>query len=218
MVTRPGYLGRAATVLLAALLGVTALVIVGPRSAHATTKQENMALLAFANVGKTACGLNSKKTTGFYSSCHGSDNGPEYWCADFVKWIWAQNGATGTGALNAAAYSFYTYGLNHGGVHATPKVGDVAIFAYSKGDKTNDGGGIHHVAVVTGWSDSGKLVHTISGDWYDNPPPSSTSENDFARGSKVVENNKGNDYASAPGSRPSGMTGLYVIGYVSPVL
>lgn len=101
-------------------------------------------------------------------------------------------------------------------MHGTPRIGDVAIFSNNKGDHTSDSGGIHHVAVVIGWSDSGKKVRTVSGDWFDNPP-SGLTEAQFSSRSHVVENNQGLDYTSTPGTRPAAM-GMYIVGYVSPVL
>ncbi|GIG55897.1 hypothetical protein Lfu02_02690 [Longispora fulva] len=75
----------------------------------------------------------------YYSSC-GED-----WCADFAKWVWAQNGVNVTG-LNPMAASFRTYGINNGTWHPlgdgyVPQLGDAIMFDYN-------GTGISHVALV----------------------------------------------------------------------
>jgi len=198
------------------VLAVAAAVAVNPIRASALTRQEAIATLAFDNVGKKACSTNSKGGKGFETSCTGytGHGPPQYWCADFAKWVWAKNGVKDTGVLNAAAYSFYTYAQKHGGVHAKPRLGDVAIFSNSKGNRSSGSSGINHVAIVGGWSASGAKVHTVSGDWINNPP-SGLTEAQFASRSHVVDN--GPDYPSAPGSHPAAMD-MWIIGYVSPVL
>ena len=132
--------------LVTAVLALGLSVAVSPTRASALTKQEAIATLAFANVGKKACSTNSKGGKGYYKSCTGYGGGPEYWCADFAKWVWAQNGVKDTGVLSAAAYSFYTYGKKYGGIHKVPKLGDVAIFTATKNDLTWSDHGISHVA------------------------------------------------------------------------
>ena len=56
-------------------------------------------------------------------------------------------------------------------------------------------------------------MHTVSGDWYNNPP-GNESVNKFAGGSHVVDNG---EYSSTPESSKSHMF-YYIVGYVSPVL
>ncbi|PZS18320.1 MAG: CHAP domain-containing protein, partial [Pseudonocardiales bacterium] len=57
----------------------------------------------------------------------------EEWCADFALWVWRQAGAN-TSGLNAAANSFYIYGVNHGTYHtSSPRVGDAVVFNVSSG-------------------------------------------------------------------------------------
>lgn len=80
---------------------------------------QTIATIALANVGKMACSTNSKGGKAFDSSCTGNGGQPEYWCADFAMWVWAQAGAD-TSGLTAAAGSFYTYGLDHGTLHSSP--------------------------------------------------------------------------------------------------
>lgn len=83
------------------------------------------ATLAAANVGKTAgtCAntptYNSLGGSQFEHSCAGGySGGPEYWCADFVQWVWGNSGFY-TGGLTAAAASFQTYGQNNGTLHTS---------------------------------------------------------------------------------------------------
>jgi len=204
---------RTGSALVAVLLAVTGVLLIRPAPANATTKQEAIATLAFDNVGKKACSTNSKGGKGYYKSCTGYGGGPEYWCADFAKWVWAENGVKDTSELSAAAYSFYAYAKKHGGIHKVPKLGDVAIFTATKNDFTWSDHGISHVAIVGGWSDSGKSVHTVSGDWYTNPP-GDESVNKFAGGSHVIDNG---EYNSTPEVYVSKMF-YYIVGYVSPVL
>ncbi|MFE3878041.1 CHAP domain-containing protein, partial [Kitasatospora sp. NPDC059146] len=123
----------------AALALATAIVPVslafGASSAHASVGS-NIVSIAQANNYKMACSTNSAGTTGFNSSCTG---GPENWCADFAKWVWAQAGANVSG-LDPRAGSFGQY---NGGLHSTPHVGDAVVFNY-------DGAGYaDHVAIVT---------------------------------------------------------------------
>lgn len=205
--------GRAGVLLIATLLVAAVVVAVHPNRASALTKQEAIATLAFDNVGKKACSTNSKGGKGYYKSCTGYGGGPEYWCADFAKWVWAENGVKDTSELTAAAYSFYAYAQKHGGIHKVPKLGDVAIFTANKNDLTWSDHGISHVAIVGGWSNSGKSVHTVSGDWY-NDPPSGGSVNSFAGGSHVIDNG---EYNSTPEVYVAHMF-YYIVGYVSPVL
>lgn len=65
----------------------------------------------------------------------GCSNGwrTEEWCADFALWVWQQAGAN-TAGLNAAANSFYLYGVNNGTYHTSnPQVGDAVVFNVSSG-------------------------------------------------------------------------------------
>src|SRR5271166_4684062 len=118
----------------------------------------DVASLASANVGGAACGGNSLGGHSFDSSCTGNGGQPEYWCADFARWVWENVGAQYTSELTAAAGSFYVYGQNHGTLKNTPAVGDAVVFDYQ-------GGGVaDHVALVTTVNGDG-TIETVSGDW-----------------------------------------------------
>ncbi|MGW3039856.1 CHAP domain-containing protein, partial [Kitasatospora sp. NPDC001159] len=117
----------------------------------------SIAATAQANLGDKACSTNSAGGTGYYSSCTG---GPEPWCADFAKWVWAQNGVDVNG-LTPGAGSFGRY---NGGLHSTPHVGDAILFNYNGYDYAD------HVAVVTAVGDGtvttiGGNEHGVSGNW-----------------------------------------------------
>lgn len=151
----------AATLLAAAML-VVASGIVAPAPASASTA--GAASLARANVGKTAgtCAENPTHNTlggsQFEHSCAGGySGGPEYWCADFAMWVWANSGLN-TSGLTAAAQSFYTYGQSHGTFHATAQPGDAVTFS------TSPGGYANHVGVVTAVNSDGSLT-LANGDW-----------------------------------------------------
>ncbi|MDQ1653000.1 MAG: hypothetical protein QOI35_2200 [Cryptosporangiaceae bacterium] len=122
------------------------------------------ASLAAANMNKSAgtCGRNSTTNSlggsQFEHSCAGGySGGPEYWCADFVKWAWANSGLNSSG-LTAAAQSFITYGQSHGTFHGSAQPGDAVVFASGRGGYAN------HVAIVTAVNGDGSIV-TANGDW-----------------------------------------------------
>jgi CHAP domain len=87
-------------------------------------------------------------------SCPGAESSEE-WCADFAAWAWRQAGVPfsygfGPDELNAAAASFYEWGVAHGtwhsaysGYRAAP--GDVAVYGLSLGSSAS----ASHVAIVT---------------------------------------------------------------------
>ena len=54
--------------------------------------RSNISNIALANVGKGACSRNSEGGNDFDSSCTGNGGQPEYWCADFARWVWAAAG------------------------------------------------------------------------------------------------------------------------------
>jgi hypothetical protein len=162
--------------------------------------------LAKANVGNGDCSKNSLGSKGYYTSC-----APEFWCADFAKWVWVNAGISDhNSGLTPAALSFYTWAKNNGQFTTTPAVGDVAIFSNTKGDHTSDGGGIHHVAIVV--AVSGTSVKLISGDFGGNDP---SNETVFSNSSSVVANNGGSYLAGAVGDDPTSM-GMYIVGYAIP--
>jgi hypothetical protein len=133
-----------------------------PQWASATTSSAGS--LAAANVGKTAgsCAVHpSTNTLGgsqFESSCTGVADGlPEYWCADFVKWVWRNSGLNVSG-LTPAAESFRTYGQNYGTFHSAEQVGDAITFSSVRGGRAN------HVGIVTALNADGSVV-VANGDW-----------------------------------------------------
>jgi hypothetical protein len=160
--------------------------------------------LANTNLGKGDCSKNSLGGTGYYTSC-----APEYWCADFAKWVWVHAGISDDNAdLTPAAHSFYTWAKSNGQFTTTPAIGDVAIFDNAKGDDSTDGNGIHHVAVVV--AVSGSSIKLISGDW-----GGSGGETAFANSSSVVANDGGAYISGTVGSEPKTM-GMYLVGYAIP--
>jgi hypothetical protein len=159
--------------------------------------------LARANVGKGACSTNSKGGHAFDSSCTGNGGEPEYWCADFARWVWAESGVADTSQLTAAAGSFYVYGENHGTLHSTPAVGDAVVFNYQ-------GGGVaDHVAIVTQVNSNG-TIETVSGDW----GGESGSEAHFSSTSHTDLNSPA--YRGVVGTTP-GIMGMTISGFVAPL-
>ncbi|MEO7109803.1 MAG: CHAP domain-containing protein [Polyangiaceae bacterium] len=161
-----------------------------------------IASIALANVGKGACSTNSEGGAYFDSSCTGNGGQPEYWCADFARWVWGAAGVD-TAGLTAASGSFYTYGQNHGTLSSTPQVGDAVVFNYR-------GGGVaSHVALVTQVNGNG-TIETVSGDWGGR----SGSEAFFSSTSHVVLNAPA--YSSRDGSY-AGEMGMTISGFISPI-
>jgi hypothetical protein len=143
-------------------LALVAALFAAPAAAHASTA--SAATLAAANYNKSAGTCAQNPTTNslggsqFEHSCAGGySGGPEYWCADFAKWEWANSGLNVSG-LTAAAQSFYTYGQSHGTFHTTAQPGDAIVFSSSRGGYAN------HVAIVTAVNSDGSVV-TANGDW-----------------------------------------------------
>jgi hypothetical protein len=164
--------------------------------------ENSIAALALANVGEGACSTNSLGGNGFESSCWGNGGLPEYWCADFAMWVWANEGADVSG-LSAAAGSFYVYGQNHGTLQDTPCLGCAVVFNYQ-------GGGVaDHVAVVTQVNDDG-TIESVSGDFNGQ----AGTEAEFASTSSVVLNSPA--YASAVGAAPWQLGNDPISGYVRP--
>ncbi|MDT7788345.1 MAG: hypothetical protein QOF58_6764 [Pseudonocardiales bacterium] len=129
---------------ISAVLGATVLsplLLAG--QAHAATGGQ-IADIANANQGKMACDTNSFGERYYLSSCTGNGGRPEYWCADFAKWVWLKAGGINTANLTPAARSFYSYGAGAGTLSDTPHVGDAAVFS-----DTNSAADIDHVGIVT---------------------------------------------------------------------
>jgi hypothetical protein len=118
----------------------------------AMTTAERIVKIAEANLGKKACDTNSAGGKGYYSSSNGAGGKPEAWCADFVKWVWAQAGVNVAG-LTPAAGSFGEYGP----VVGTPQVGDAVLYNY------NGRGYADHVTLVVAVNANGTMVR-IGGD------------------------------------------------------
>jgi hypothetical protein len=165
------------------------------------SQSSTIASIALANIGHTACGANSAGGSGYASSCTGNGGQPEYWCADFARWVWGQAGVN-TNGLSAAAGSFYVYGQNNGTLHDSPLVGDAVVFDYA------GGGYADHVAIVTAANSDG-TIETVSGDWNGEDG----SEAEFSSTSHVVLNSPA--YGSAVGSSP-GVIGMTISGFISP--
>jgi hypothetical protein len=156
---------------LALIVATWATLVVGPSAASASTagtaavaSTASAATLAAANFNKTAgtCAQNPTSNSlggsQFEHSCAGGySGGPEYWCADFAKWVWRNSGLDVSG-LTAAAQSFYTYGQSHGTFHSTAQPGDAVVYSSSPG------GYADHVAIVTAVNADGSVV-TANGDW-----------------------------------------------------
>jgi hypothetical protein len=170
--------------------------------AATTVSGSSIATLATANVGQGACTKNTLGGSAFESSCTGNGGQPEYWCADFAIWVWANVGADVSG-LTAAAGSFYVYGQNNGTLSNSPAVGDAVVFDYQ-------GGGVaDHVAIVTQVNANG-TIESVSGDWNGQ----SGTEAQFSSTSHVVLNSPA--YGDTVGSSPSVM-GMTISGFISPV-
>ena len=122
--------------------------------------------------------------------------------------MWAHNGVPGLSHINDYAWSVYNYSQIYHTFHTKPAVGDLAVYSNTSGDRTEDSGGIHHTAVVTGWSDYGRMVHTLTGDWENHPKGSGTG---FTEHSTVVDNG---EYPAAPDY--SSKMSMYIVGYVAP--
>ena len=167
---------HAATVLTTGLLAASVTVLT-PLAASAASGGD-IAALAVANAGKGAgaCSLansapNSLGGTAYGSSCTGNGGNAEYWCADFAKWVW-QNSAGGSvvnaSALNAAAVSFYNYGIDNSTLHTAtsyrPQVGDAVVYDVVVPAGKTYGRTADHVGIVTAVNPDGS-IQTVNGDF-----------------------------------------------------
>ncbi len=180
----------------------------------------DIASLATKNLGKMACSTNSTGGKGFfipptgdgYDSCTGDGGQPEYWCADFVGWVWAQAGVNTAGVSPAAASVLYDYDGGHA-TKSTPSAGDAVVFASCAwGTPGCDGwDAIEHVAIVISVTTEGgkPYIETVSGDW----GGSGATEPAFASTSHVVLNSPA--YEATVG-RYVGIMGMWIAGIVSP--
>ncbi|GAA1960076.1 CHAP domain-containing protein [Kitasatospora viridis] len=157
--TRPASLTLLAAALTAPLLVVTA----APEASASSGVGMVAAQLARVNGGKGAgtCSQvnpapNSLGGTAFDDSCTGNSGAPEYWCADFAKWVWRNAGADTTG-LTAWAHSFVEAAPQDGAtVHTDPayrpQPGDAVVYS------------THHVGIVSAVGEDGSIEIT-NGDW-----------------------------------------------------
>jgi len=102
-------------------------------------------------------------------TCPGAESSEE-WCADFAAWAWRKAGVPfsygfDSGDINAAAASFYEWGVAHGTWHSAssgyrPAAGDVAVYGLSSAAYLSAA----HVAVVTGDQLGQRGPDVINGD------------------------------------------------------
>ncbi|PWK86520.1 VCBS repeat protein [Lentzea atacamensis] len=169
--------------------------------AYAATGQQ-IADLANANQGKMACDTNSLGGLYFLSSCTGNGGRPEYWCADFAKWVWMNAGGINTANLTPAARSFYSYGAGAGTLSNTPHVGDAAVFS-----DTNSAADIDHVGIVTAVNSNGTVAIQNG-----NYGGQDGDQAHFAGTSRVVPTT-----INATVGTYSSSQGYYLVKYVRPV-
>ena len=103
------------------------------------------------------------------SGC-GSGTSAEEWCADFAAWAWQQGGVSftygfGSGDIDAAAASFYTWGKAHGTWHAagsgyTPQPGDAVVYGLNSAGTSAD-----HVAIVVSYTAGDAGPNVVNGDF-----------------------------------------------------
>lgn len=171
-----------------------------------------IATLAAANVGKSVgtCAVaptrNSLGGEAFEHSCKGWAGVPEYWCADFVIWVWRHSGYD-VGGLDAGAISFRRYGVSHRSTRDAPRPGDAIVF-----NKTMSTTSAAHVAVVLAVNADGSVV-LANGDWAGNKG----TEVRFATTSSVVRTTIRGDQATVGGGPIAAMGGIQVIAIVAPV-
>ncbi|MDQ2957091.1 MAG: hypothetical protein M3Y42_09015 [Actinomycetota bacterium] len=100
---RTSFTSRSAVLALAGLAAATVLGVDSTTASAGTPA--GIGALATANHAKMACSTNSLGGHGFATSCTGNGGQPEYWCADFARWVWANEGVSYTSDLNALAAS-----------------------------------------------------------------------------------------------------------------
>ncbi len=139
---------------LAIVVSTVALVGLMPSAAHAATRDQ-IVTVAYNQWNDDTHnhelgGYNCNFFTAYFGAgSAGCSNGwrTEEWCADFARYTWGRSGVAGTGELNAAAASFYSYGVNHGTWHGGNlsgiQPGDAIVFGLS-------GGWARHVGIYVG--------------------------------------------------------------------
>jgi hypothetical protein len=184
------------------------------KSQAASSFGAKIAEIAKGEVGQDACSRKTASKKGYFTSCHsdGDHGPPQFWCADFVRWVWWKAGALdtapGTHVLTPESGSFATYGAKHGKVRLRrkPRVGDAVLFNYNKNLRAPDA---DHVAIVVKVNANG-TIRSVSGDIGGQPG----SDAHFAATAHVVLDKA---YNSAPESRDSRAPNGPLSGYVSPV-
>jgi hypothetical protein len=164
---------RAGVILVAAVMVVIAVALaLGPAASSNTFPPPSRARLAglslrgrIVAIAKSQVGYRTEPSNSYCNKFStywkaGGGNCPsgaktEEWCADFAAWVWRLAGVRltygyGPGEINAAAVSFYEWGVSNGKWHpATPGYvaapGDVAIYGLSLGSTPS----AVHVAIVT---------------------------------------------------------------------
>jgi hypothetical protein len=185
------------------LLPASVLVVTTSTAQAANDVGVGVTNLALANVGRTACSVNSLGTQSFDTSCAGNGGQPEHWSADFAEWVWANesivvNGLTSTPGGSSPSL-IWKYGISQGTLHTDPayrpQVEDVVVY-----DSPAD-----YVAIVTKINSDGSL-QTTGGDWGGQGPGNSVVSNVAIGVSEV-----------SVGSQPAAMAQKTIAGYVTPV-
>lgn len=83
----------------------------------------------------------------------------EWWCADFVKYVWDKAGADTTDLTSSANSFIYDYAPR---VHTVPRVGDAVLVVIGKNWTDPDPENIGHVALVT--AVNGDQITSVGGD------------------------------------------------------
>lgn len=102
-----------------------------------------------------------------YDTTFSVRNSNENWCADFAKWVWHRAGVTADmNTINAAASSFYQWGLDQGqspkADAGTPAVGDAIAFFGPGAVSTT--AYADHVGLVVGVNSDG-TIDMVNGDF-----------------------------------------------------
>ncbi|MGF1428614.1 CHAP domain-containing protein, partial [Kitasatospora sp. LaBMicrA B282] len=141
----------------ATISAAAGLVATGTGPASAATGSQLVGI-ANANLGKHYCDTNSAGGTGFGSSCSANGGTGEFWCGDFVSWVWQQAGLSVPASNPASVPSWLSTSAYHPlGSGYTPQPGDAVIF----GDNQYPTQG-SHIAIVTNYSNG--LLSDIGGD------------------------------------------------------
>jgi hypothetical protein len=173
---------------------------------HQIDRTTMAALRALQNRNGSACHTNTEGGKGFNSSCTGNGGQPEYWCADYVGWVWGHSGNSETG-VTAWAPTVYEYGQKHGTLHTSssyvPRPGDAITYS--------DSSAVQHVGIVAAMNGPENQAVIISGDTHG----TGDTQAEYASTSKVWID------VAAAGSWKVGQSPDYtrhtISSYVSPV-